>query len=269
MFAEPTIEDFAKLLDWHLDKAANRAKFEYKAIIRRRSAQGLHQSGGTVIEVFEAVHREFETGLKAALGELKRIASKERLDRDELRGLTEDRLRTFMARCKAAVRPEKILNFGPAGPIEERLTKFDSVLAFHLRQFDVGFLDLPEPETPPIMSASIIAGNVSGVAIQQHTAHSTQHVVGKINVDETRSAIAAFEDALREASLLGGKREEVDGDLNTIKAQLSKSSYSMAIITEAGKSLRNLVEGAIANALTPPALSAAAVALWKALGLAQ
>lgn len=220
-----------------------------------------------MIEVFDAVHREFENGVKAALGELKRLASKTQLDRDQMRQLTEERLRTFMTRCKAAAKAEKLKTFAPVGPIDERLAKFDVILAFHLRQFDVGFLDLAEPELPPIMSANIIADNVSGVAIQQHTAHSTQHVTGEINIATARSAMAAFEDALRGTSLLPAQREEIYGDLNTIKAQLSKSSYSMAIITEAAKTLRNLVEGAIANGLTPPALSAAAGALWKALGL--
>jgi len=267
MLAKPTIEDFARLLDWHLDKAAAAAEREFKAITTRRNAEGRYRSGGTVTEVFEAVHSEFDKGVHAALGELTRIASKTVLDRHHMRRLTEEGLRRFAERCKGATRPATLRTFAPAGPIDQRLAKFDTDLEHHLRQFDVGFLEVFEPEVPPIMSASIIAHNVSGVAIQQGTAHSTQHVAGEINIPQARLAIAAFEHALEDASTLAVDRNEINGDLNTIKAQLSKTSYSKAIVIEAGRSLRNLVEGAISNALMPPALANAAAALWKALGL--
>src|SRR5262245_37924370 len=267
MFAQPTIDDFAALLDWHLDKTATAAEQQYKAITTRRNALGAYRSGGTVIEVFDAVHKEFGKGLEAALGELKRIASKTTLDRDHMRRLTEERLRTFMDRCKASTKSATLRTFAPPGPVDERLAKFEAILRHHLRQFDVGFLEVAEPEVPTIMNANVIADNVSGVAIQQGSDQSTQHVVGEINVIAASSAIAAFEQALEDASALAAKRADIDGDLNTIKAQLSKPSYSKTIVTEAGRSLRSLVEGAISNALTPPALANAAAALWKALGL--
>ena len=175
MFAAPTIDDFKRLLDWHLDKAVGLSERSYKAISHRRAAHGRFQSGGTIIEVFDAAHGEFSKGVEAALGELKRIATKATLDRNEMRRLTEERLRSFAARCKAAAKPDMLRSFGPVGPIQERLDKFDMVLEYNLRQFDVGFLEVAEPEFPPTMSTSIIADNVSGVAIQQGSPHSTQH----------------------------------------------------------------------------------------------
>ena len=267
MFVEPTLDDFAKLLDWHLDAAANSAERAFKSIAHRRNVAGTFRSGGTIIAVFDAVHAEFTKGVEASLGELKRVATKTSLDRQEMRRLTEERLRTFTDRCKSAAKPEMLRSFGPAKPIDARLEKFDAILVHYLRQFDVGFLDLPEPEVPPTMNASIIADTVLGVAIQQGTTHSSQHVVTEINVSDARSAVVAFERALQDDAALGSKRDEISADLNTIKAQLSKQAPSKTIIGEAGKSLRNLVEGAISNALTPPALANAASALWKALGL--
>jgi hypothetical protein len=267
MFAEPTMDDFAKLLDWHLGKAVDLSEHSYKAITHRRAAQGSLRSGATIKEVYAAAHVEFSKGLEAALGELKRIALKSTLDRGQMRRITEERLDRFTERCKAATKPDMLRSFGPAGPIQERLDKFGAILEHNLRQFDVGFLDVAEPEVPSIMSTSIIADNVAGVAIQQGSPHATQHVVGEINVQAAHAAIGVFERELASVPALAGKRGELEGDLSTIRAQLSKSSPSRTIVAEAGRSLRNLVEGAIGNALTPPALVGAMSALWKALGL--
>jgi hypothetical protein len=267
MYATPTFEDFTKLLDWHLDQAVSLSERSYKAISHRRAAHGRFQSGGTIIEVFDAAHSEFAKGVEAALGELKRIAAKATLDRNEMRRVTEARLRSFAERCKAAAKPDMLRSFGPAGPIQERLVKFDATLEHYLRQFDIGFLDLTEPEVPPTLSTSIVAHNVSGVAIQQGSLHSTQHAVGEINVHAVQAAVDALEKELVSVAALADKQREWDGDLSTIKAQLSKSSPSRTIINEAGRSLRNLVENAIGNAFTPPALVNAATALWKAIGL--
>lgn len=56
------------------------------------------------------------------------------------------------------------------------------------------------------------------------------------------------------------------GDVQSIRAQLSKPLPTKSIVHEAGKSLRGIVEGIGAGVLTPGAV-AAATALWSALGL--
>jgi len=96
MFKDPAIDHFAKLLDWHLDKAASSAEYAFKVVSHRNTAAGSFRPGSTVIEVFEAIHAEFGAGVESALGELKRIASKTTLDRQQMRQLTEERLRAFM-----------------------------------------------------------------------------------------------------------------------------------------------------------------------------
>jgi hypothetical protein len=63
-----------------------------------------------------------------------------------------------------------------------------------------------------------------------------------------------------------GAECRVKGDLHTIAAQLSKTSPSLVVLQEAGRSLRNIVEGVAAGLMTPGVL-AAATALWIALGL--
>jgi hypothetical protein len=155
MFANPTIDDFIKLLDWHLDNAVGLSERSFKTISHRRNAKGMFRSGGTIIEGYDAVHVDFKKGIEAALGELKRIALKTTLDRNTMRKVAEERLRAFAETCKSATKPDMLRSFGPPGPIQERLSKFDAILEHSLRQFDVGFLDVAEPEVPPTMSTSM------------------------------------------------------------------------------------------------------------------
>jgi hypothetical protein len=55
-------------------------------------------------------------------------------------------------------------------------------------------------------------------------------------------------------------------DIDTIRTQLAKPSPNIAIVHEAGKSVRNVLEGIAAGLLTP-SISAAALTLWSTIGL--
>jgi hypothetical protein len=55
-------------------------------------------------------------------------------------------------------------------------------------------------------------------------------------------------------------RTEIMADIDTIRAQLAKPSPNITIVQEAGKSVRNVLEGIAAGLLTP-SISAAAFAL--------
>src|SRR4029450_4374284 len=123
MFAQPTMDDFLRRLDWHLEKAVGLSERSQNAITARHAAQGRLRSGATIKAVYESAHVEFAKGVEAALGELKRIALKTALDRDQMRRLTEERLRAFVERCKAATKPEMLRSFGPGGPIQGGLGK--------------------------------------------------------------------------------------------------------------------------------------------------
>jgi hypothetical protein len=78
--------------------------------------------------------------------------------------------------------------------------------------------------------------------------------------------LTSFESAIATAGLLAKTVEELMGDVETIRAQLQKPSPSRLIIQEAGRSLRNVVEG-MTGGMLAPAVTTAAAALWSALGL--
>jgi hypothetical protein len=75
----------------------------------------------------------------------------------------------------------------------------------------------------------------------------------------------SFEAGLSKQSVDEDKRAAMAADIATIKAQLTKPSPSMTILREAGKSIRNMVEGVVASLLTPEFITVTA-ALRAALG---
>lgn len=168
MFAEPTLQDFSAWISWHLDKSAVAAQ---KAIAKRNveaAARGAYRSSRTVIASWEIVQEEFDRGIDAALGELKRAIRIDLLDHDDLRRIAEEALRAFAERMKTLV----IFDWLPEFKV--RLSELDTRLTFALRQFAVGFLEPREPEVPLAMSNSINIGSMSGCAIQQGTKNSVQ-----------------------------------------------------------------------------------------------
>jgi len=268
MFAEPTINDFQDNIRWHLDRALTDA---VKALTRVKAeavkTQALHSSRAVILTI-EAVKKEFDVGIEKALGELRRTIRTTKLDRDELRQATMQCLMNFAESAKAITGADQFRTMVRAGEIDKRLGAraeidkrlelFDQDLQFMMRQFDVGLFNPQEPEVPQASNAININKMIGG-AIQQGSPHATQ--IAEINVSAARAALAKFEAALPQET-----KSQAMPDIQTIRAQLSKPKPSHVIIQEAGKSLRNIVEG-IGAGLMAPALATAALALWSALGL--
>jgi hypothetical protein len=103
--------------------------------------------------------------------------------------------------------------------------------------------------------------------IQQGSPGASQSFEFKLNVEGARTALHAFETELSKVVIDDRTRlDELAADVATIKAQLSKSSPSLTILQEAGKSLRKITERVVAGVVTSPVLKAV-VALGTALGL--
>jgi hypothetical protein len=265
VFAEPTINDFLARIDWHTAKALDRAK---RALSDVRAQAAVHRainSSRAVINSFEAVRKEFDSGVEAVLGELKRVIRTTTLDQNDLRQLTAKRLSTFAAAAKAIAQTPEASGMGMGQYLDQQFAALDQDLQFSIRQFDVGFFDAPEPEIPPVGN-SITIGSMTGSTIQQGSPGAKQTVEITLNVESVTNALARFESEIATAALPAKTVEELMGDVHTIRAQLAKPSPSHVIIREAGKSIRNVVEGITGGMLTPTAVAAAA-ALWSALGL--
>jgi hypothetical protein len=271
MFVKPTINDFLDLIDWHISKARQSAEEAVMNMRLKASAAGRLQSGSTVVQSFELTRKEFELGVEAVLGEVKRAARITELDRHQLRDQAMQRLLNFAIAAKAVAQiPEASLS-GLENFVTEQCATFDKRLDFLVRQFNAGLFDPVEPEVPPVaQNYNISIGQMTGSAIQQGSPGAKQSVEFNLNVETIKEALAAFETAVTSASLPPDTLADVRADIDTIRAQLVKSTPNRGIIQEAGKSLRHVVEGVVGGMLTTPvttAVTTAAAMLWSALGI--
>jgi hypothetical protein len=264
VFAEPTINDFLDNLRWHLAGAMSRARAAIAHIKSDHASRGILQSGMTYQRIFAVVREEFEAGIETAFGELKRAARTTKLEPADLRQATLQCLANFMIEAKALIGSAKFRGF-PSVTIDENERSLDQHLTFVTRQFDVGFFQPEEPQVPQVHNA-INIGAMTGSTIQQGSPGAKQSVQFSLTVESARTALDAFEKAIQGVRIPPDILGEIVADVQTIKAQLSKPAPSMAIVQEAGRSLRAIVEGVAAGLLTSPVI-AAAPALWSALGL--
>jgi hypothetical protein len=262
MFADPTLDDFTRRLNWHVTQRKGDCANGINAIARKFAAAGRHRSGSCATSILAVIEANLDDTADAILGELRRALDTTSLGKTALRKEAERALWSFLFEAKYLFRPHQV----DSPPITHRVTQLDGQLRFLLRQFDVGLSQPIEPETAPTMANSINIGLMSGGSFQQGTGNIIHNTSVKINVAAARDALGSLEAALAETGISSACRDDVQSDLDTIKAQLTKREPSRSITAEAAKSIRNVVEGISAGMLTPPAMAAAA-ALWTALGI--
>jgi hypothetical protein len=113
---------------------------------------------------------------------------------------------------------------------------------------------------------NIYIGVMSGGLLQQGTRHSHQSASNSFDREGAQAALTSFTEALKTLSLPADKLTDLQANLDTVRAQLAKPAPSLSIIQEAGRSVRNLIEGVMAGMLTGPAMTYAQY-LIRALGL--
>lgn len=123
-----------------------------------------------------------------------------------------------------------------------------------------------DPRSSIVTHNTINAKQIIGSAVMQDSPQATQSMASTFESEAVRDALRVFEAAIQGANVPPAIRDELAADVETIRAQLKKPSPSQNIVREAGKSLRNIVEGIGAGLLTPSIINAAS-ALWSALGL--
>jgi hypothetical protein len=190
MFADPTVDDFLALIDSHIAKARERAAMAVADLRCQAAGHGTINSSRTVIFAWEAVRKEFVSGIETVLGELRRVIRKTKLDPGELRQHTGQRLTNFINGMEAIARiPEARLmpNY-----YKDHVAAMNRHLQFSLRQFDVDFFIPNEPEVTNVSNTMNIDTMINS-AIQQGSPGATQSQSVVIKVDEAKAAIAAIE----------------------------------------------------------------------------
>ena len=113
-----------------------------------------------------------------------------------------------------------------------------------------------QPSQPPPGFGSVTYNTVhihhmQGGAIQQAGAHSAQHQMiltyNGQDLDELKRAIEILGQRIDELNLDAAAKKKALVQVDTIKAQLGDDEPSSNIIGEAGRTLRNITEGAISE----------------------
>jgi hypothetical protein len=118
----------------------------------------------------------------------------------------------------------------------------------------------PPPGFGSVTYNTLNIGHMEGGGIQLAGAHSTQHQTITYNsqdLDDLRQAIDILENRIDELNLDAAAKRKALAQVGTLKAQLSDEPNPI-IIKEAGRTLRNITEGAIGGLL-----SAAAIDHWQ------
>jgi hypothetical protein len=114
-----------------------------------------------------------------------------------------------------------------------------------------------QPSQPPPGFGSVTYNTVhihhmQGGAIQQAGAHSAQHQTITYNskdLDDLRQAIEILEKHIDELNLHAAAKRKALVQVDTLKAQLGDDEPNPTILKEAGRTLRNITEGAIGGVI--------------------
>ena len=259
-----TMDDFIELIDQDIEKAMDRV---HEAVNRVRSEftqAGAFHGSRRVLFSIKAAQTEFEAGVEAVLGDLDWAVKDTLIDEGDLCEQTEQRLTQFAEKVKVATRVDDMESRGVGDAITTGFLGIDKYLKTALRLHEIGHRR-KKAEEPLVVDKSIkVGGNMTG-NIQHSSPGATQSF--QLNIDASRNALHTFETELSKLSITDSAQlSEIAADVDTIKAQLSKSSPSLPILHEAAKSLRKITENTVAGVITHP-LVQAVIALGNSLGL--
>lgn len=263
MFAEPTINDHLTTIQLRFDDSIQRLGREVNRIKGEFTKAGSFRGSRLGIYVGEAARTEFRSAVSTVLDDLKRAVATTKLDRNELRDVTYQRLAIFALDMRAY---SGLIQFvqtqHPAvATLEPIVQGLPGELNVMIRQFEVGFSHFSTQEVSTVTNNINVGGDVVG-GIQQNTHNSIQNV-SILDRHAIEAALSTAEQHLAEVS--STELEPIRADLATIRAQLKKPTLSESILRETGKTLRNLTENVAATALAPH-VQAALLALAATLG---
>lgn len=255
MFGEPTIDDFVARIEDHVQRSLGSARGAVRAIENKNNALGSYRGGNTVAQIFREVLAEFERGVDGALRKFHQSTKIGKLDIVEMREILGEHLGAYRDQMKEATKHEKLRSFS-SGPgfgriIDQALEKFDEILDFKLRQFDVGFSPLAESHVGNVVivhgdAHNVIAGDRN---IAQQGTRDSQFTLRAEDIAEN---VALIEKELANVKLTNVESAEIRGWLDTIRAQLSIPTPSVSIVKVAALSLQRVAENAAGNLVAHP-----------------
>lgn len=272
MFETPTVNDHLKQVRYRIEESREGLKKGIAEIQSKFTLASANGGSRMYVSYGEAMKAHFDTTVREVLGELKRsIRVMPKEDPEQLLSYTVQALEMYARELRSIAedlchRPQ----YGSAAqeaarqvlvPVAEN---FGVRLSQMLRQFKVGLLENAEPEAL-IVNNNLTVGNNIGGNIQQGTDRSSQSASVAINVGAITAALDKFRQELSDPQVPPEVRSMIEPEVATLSAQLQKPSPNPSILSEVGKSIRSVVEGVVAGALTPGFMTAVAT-LVAAIG---
>lgn len=161
-------------------------------------------------------------------------------------------LTAFMSESRGSV-SSAAAPFGPAvvQAIDAILDKADASTLAELDEFTAGVWRPRGPSKETAVTNTINVTNATVGNIQQAGNHAHQQSTNMLDIGTIQQALDAFDRAAADAELSAQTRAAIRAEVATIRPQLSKPAPSAVIVRESMKTLRNVVEGLAAGALTP------------------
>jgi bifunctional N-acetylglucosamine-1-phosphate-uridyltransferase/glucosamine-1-phosphate-acetyltransferase GlmU-like protein len=91
--------------------------------------------------------------------------------------------------------------------------------------------------------------HMSNSQFQQGTQHSTQILEASRDLEKVNELLQLLKGSLDKMRLDSQKRSELEAEIGTIETQLASPKPKGTIIREAGRSIRNILEGAAGSSL--------------------
>lgn len=226
-----------------LNASLNLAKRDIQA---KAAMAGSLRSGGTLKMLVRAV----EENLLQFCQEVFSLAQNWR----NVKGIEEEKLRTtvvaFLQKVLAAYPEADYVSYGgmmegsAAEAISGMIEGIKRKVQVQIDEFALGVGIGPSPAgTTNILHAGTIIGGV-----QQGTIASTQSNDVEVSNNDLAQALEVISTQLV-ASGFGQVAHDIQADIDTIKAQLTKPEPSNGILREAAKSIKAITEGAIGGAI--------------------
>jgi hypothetical protein len=251
-----TADDYKSWLDFVLERQAVATLKEVMETRAKFSVAGAGTGSRVQVALIEIAQHGLDAAIDLALGQFNRVSIRANVDRSMLRGITEKCLRSFVVRLQTVLVPTAGAMPGSADILKTRMPELDGRLDKALHWFDRGLLTVTEPQVPISMTNTIHIGSMVNSSVQQGSHDANQAI--QIATGDISTALGELEGHLSTLTLAENEKTSIAADVATIKAQLLKPNPSRAILSEAGKSIRSIVENIAASAVTPQVLAALA-----------
>jgi len=105
MFTDPTLDDFADRLDDSIEQSLRAAGLAVRGIQSNAILRSALDTTPALFAEFDAIHRQFAIGVDNVLSQLDRAIQKSKLDRSEVRAITQEKLEKYREQIKDIFRP--------------------------------------------------------------------------------------------------------------------------------------------------------------------